>query len=176
MSGSNVEETSEQTRGRETEPTARGRGRKDKSRDAIANMEARLAKVELAMADTREGLDLIEQGMEKGLEDLREQIQDLRERVLVSQVQPVSHEEFVSFQGKVLSMLASMESRIEALATRMESRDQEVRQELAIYKAAVSARVIATQEASRVEVLKPQGFSGKRDAKELDNFLWLMER
>nr|CAN82111.1 hypothetical protein VITISV_002744 [Vitis vinifera] len=176
MSGSNVEETSEQTRGREIEPTARGRGKKDKSRDAVANMEARLAKVELAMVDTREGLDLIEQGMEKGLEDLREQIQDLHERVLVSQVQPVSHEEFVSFQGKVLSMLASMESRIEALATRMESRDQEVRQELAIYKAAVSARVMATQEAFRVEVLKPHGFSGKRDAKELDNFLWHMER
>ncbi|WJZ91057.1 hypothetical protein VitviT2T_029267 [Vitis vinifera] len=176
MSGSNVEETSEQTRGRETEPTARGRGRKDKSRDALANMEARLAKVELAMADTREGLDLIEQGMEKGLEDLREQIQDLREGVLISQVQPVSHEEFVSFQGKVLSMLASMESRMEALAARMEARDQEVRQELAIYKAAVSARVMATQEASRVEVPKPHRFSGNRDAKELDNFLWHMER
>ena len=90
--------------------------------------------------------------MEKGLEDLREQIQDLCERVLVSQVQPVSHKEFVSFQGKVLSMLASMESRIEVLATRMESRDEEVKQELAIYKAAVSAWVMATQEASRVEV------------------------
>ena len=51
----------------------------------------------------------------------------------------------------------------------MESRDQEVRQELAIYKAAVLARVMATQEASRVGVSKPQGFSGKRDAKELDN-------
>ena len=47
MLGSNVEETSEQTRGRETEPTARGRGRgkKDKSHDVIANMETRLAKV-----------------------------------------------------------------------------------------------------------------------------------
>ena len=47
---------------------------------------------------------------------------------------------------------------------------------MAIYKAAVSARVMATQEASRVEVLKPQGFSGKRDTKELDNFLWHMEQ
>ena len=27
-----------------------------------------------------------------------------------------------------------------------------------------------------MEVLKPQGFSGKRDANELDNFLWHMER
>ncbi|KAJ9682540.1 hypothetical protein PVL29_018458 [Vitis rotundifolia] len=176
MSGSNMDETSEQTRGRETEPTARGRGRKDKSRDAISNMEARLAKVELAMADTREGVDLIEQGMEKGLEDLKEQIQDLREGVLGSPVQPVSHEEFMSFQDKVMSMFASVESRMEALAARMEARDQEIRQELAIYKAAVSARVMATQGASRVEVPKPQGFSGKRDAKELDNFLWHMER
>ena len=176
MSDSNVEETSEKTRGRETEPIARGRGKKDNSGDAIANIEARLAKVELAMGDTREGLDLIEQGMEKGLEDLKEQIQDLREKVLVSQVQLVSHEEFMSFQGKVLSMLASRESRKEALATRMKSQDQEVRQELVIYKAAVSTRVMATQEASRVEVPKPHGFSGKRDAKELDNFLWHMEQ
>ena len=72
MLGSNVDETSEQTHGKETKPTARGRGRKDKSRDVVANMEARLAKVELAMADTRERLDLIEQGMEKGIKDLRE--------------------------------------------------------------------------------------------------------
>ena len=38
MSGSNVEDASEQTRGRETEPTAWGRGRKDKFHDAIASM------------------------------------------------------------------------------------------------------------------------------------------
>ena len=73
-------------------------------------------------------------------------------------------------------MIASILSRIEALATQMESRDQEVKQELAIYKAAVSTWVMATQEASRVEVPKPQRFSGKRDAKELDNFLWHMEQ
>ncbi|RVX00610.1 hypothetical protein CK203_030390 [Vitis vinifera] len=41
---------------------------------------------------------------------------------------------------------------------------------------AVSARVMATHEAPRVEVPKPHTFSGKRDAKELDNFLWHMER
>ena len=61
--------------------------------------------------------------MDKGLEDLRVQIQDLRERVLVSQVQLVSHEEFMSFQDNVISMLASMESRMEALAIRIETPD-----------------------------------------------------
>ncbi|RVW19206.1 hypothetical protein VitviT2T_030342 [Vitis vinifera] len=82
----------------------------------------------------------------------------------------------MSFQDKVMSMFASVESRMEALTARVEARDQEIRQELAIYKTAVSAWVMATQEASRVEVPKPHGFSGKRDAKELDNFLWHMER
>ena len=86
MSSSNVEETSEQTHGRKIEPATWGKGRKDKSHDVVANMEARLAKVELAMEDTREGVDLIKKGMEKGLEDLREHIQDLREGVLGSQV------------------------------------------------------------------------------------------
>ena len=86
MSNSNMDEISEQTCGRETKPTTWGKGRKDKSCDALANMEVRLAKVELAMADTREGVDLIEQGMEKGLEDLREQIPDFCEGVLSSQV------------------------------------------------------------------------------------------
>ena len=132
--------------------------------------------VKLAMADTRERVDLIEQGMEKGLEDMREQIQDLCEGVLGSQVQPVSHEEFMSFQDKVMSMFTSVESRVEALAVHMEARDQEIRQELAIYKTVVSAQVMATHVAPRVEVPKPHTFSGKRDAKELDNFLWHMER
>ena len=84
-------------------------------------METRLAKVELAMEDTWEWVDLIEQGMEKGLKDLREYIQDLREGVLGSQVQPVSHEEFMSFQEKVMSMFSSVESRVEALVARMEA-------------------------------------------------------
>ena len=55
-----MDEISEQTRGKETEPAARGKGKKDKSCDITTNMKAMLAKVELAMADTRERLDLIE--------------------------------------------------------------------------------------------------------------------
>ncbi|RVW12932.1 hypothetical protein CK203_096852 [Vitis vinifera] len=82
----------------------------------------------------------------------------------------------MSFQDKVMTMFASVESRMEALAARMDARDQEIRQELAIYKTTVSARVMATHEAPRVEVPKPHTFNGKRDAKELDNFLWHMER
>ena len=35
----------------------------------------------------------------------------------------------MSFQDKVMSMFANVKSRIEALAARMETRDQEIRQE-----------------------------------------------
>ena len=80
----------------------------------------------------------------------------------------------MSFQDKVMNMFASIESRVEALATRMEARDQEIRQELTIYKTAISARVMATHEAPRVKVPKPHTFNCKMDAKELDNFLWHM--
>ena len=89
-----------------------------------------------------------------------------------SLVHAVLHEEFLTFQDKVLSVLANLESRVEVLT----KNEEELRQEVAIYKSALSTRVMATHEAQRVEVPKPHTFSGKRDAKELDNFLWHMER
>lgn len=52
-------------------------------------MDGRLAKMELVLADAREGMELIEQRTKKGMKDLREHIQDLHGRVLVSQVQPL---------------------------------------------------------------------------------------
>ena len=46
---------------------------------------------------------------------------------------------------------------------------------MVIYKTVVSVQVMATHETPRVEVPKPHMFNGKRDAKELDNFLWHKE-
>ena len=66
----------------------------------------------------------------------------------------------MTFQDKVLSMLASLESRVEVLT----KHEEKLRQEVAIYKIALSARVMATHEAPRVEVPKPHTFSGKQDA------------
>ena len=124
------------------------------------------------MGDTKEGMDLLEQSMEKSVEDLKVQIQDLQEGMESLSVHTVTHKEFMTFQDKVLSMLASLESRVEVLT----KHEEELRQEVVIYKTTLSARVMATHEAPRVEVPKPHTFSGKRDAKDLDNFLWHMER
>ena len=168
MSSSHVEEVVEQVRGRDLDPPAKGRGKKDKSRDPLTSLDSWVMRLEIAMADTKEGVDLMEQSMEKAVEDLKVQIQDLQEGMHGSPVPVVSHEEFM----RVLDMLASLESRVEVLT----KHEEELRQKVAIYEAALSARVMATHEAPRVEVPKPHTFTGKRDAKELDNYLWHMER
>ena len=158
MAGSHVEEGGEQVRGKDSGPSTRGR--KDKSRDAISSLEGRFIRLELGVADTKEGMDLLEQSMEKVVEDLKVQIQDLQEGMQSSSIHAVSHEEFMTFQDRVLSMLASLESRVEVLTKHKEK----LRQEVAIYKTALSARVMAIHEASRVEVPKPHTFSGQQDA------------
>ena len=158
MVGSHVEEGGEQVQGKHSSPSTRGR--KDKSRDAISSLEGRFVRLELGMADTKKGMDLLEQSMEKAVEDLKVQIQDLQEGMQSSSIHVVSHEEFMTFQDRVLNMLASLESRVEVLT----KHEDKLRQEVAIYKTTLSTRVMATHEAPRVEVPKPHTFSGKQDA------------
>ena len=158
MAGSHVEESGEQVRGKDSSPSTRGR--KDKSRDAISSLEGRFVRLELGVADTKKGMDFLEQSMEKAVEDLKVQIQDLQEGMQSSSIHAVSHEEFVTFQDRVLIMLASLESRVEVLT----KHEEKLRQEVAIYKTTLSARVMATHEAPRVEVPKAHTFSGKQDA------------
>ena len=111
--------------------------------------------------------DFLEQSMEKAVEDLKVQIQDLQEGMQSSSIHAVSHEEVVTFQDRVLSMLASLELRVEVLTKHKEK----LRQEVAIYKKALSARVMATHKAPRVEVPKPHTFSGQQDAMAVAEYL-----
>ena len=111
MASSHVEEVDEQVRGRDLDPPAKGREKKDKSRDPLTSLDGRVTRLEVAMADTKEGMDLMEQSMEKAVEDLKVQIQDLQEGMHGSPVPVVLHEKFM----KVLDMLASLKSRVEVL-------------------------------------------------------------
>ena len=106
MVGSHEEEVCEQVQGRDPGPSTRGK--KDKSCDAISSLEGRFVGLELGVADTKEGMNLLEQSMEKVVEDLKVQIQDLQEGMQSSPIHAVSHEEFMTFQEKVLSVLASL--------------------------------------------------------------------
>ena len=84
LSFNNEEMTNDQTCGRETSFTTYGGRRKQKSRDTVANIKARLGKMELAMMNTWDGIDLIKQSTKRGLEGLRNEIEDLREGMLAS--------------------------------------------------------------------------------------------
>ena len=66
----------------------------------------------------------------------------------------------MTFQDRVLSMLASFESRVDFLT----KHEEKLRQEVSIYKTTLSARVMDIHEAPRVEVPKPHTFRGKQDA------------
>ena len=170
MAGSHVEEGGEQVRGKDSAPSTRGR--KDKSRDAISSLERRFVGLELGVADTKEGMDLLEQSMEKSVEDLKVQIQDLQEGMQSSSIHAVSHEEFVTFQDRVLSVLASLESRVEVLT----KHEEKLRQVVAIYKTALSARVIATHEAPRVEVQSHTRSVGSRMPWQSSNPRWITRK
>ena len=76
MAGSHVEEGGEQVRGKDFGPSTRGR--KDKSSDAISSLKGRFVKLELDVVDTKEGMDLLEQSMEKAVEDLKVQIKTFK--------------------------------------------------------------------------------------------------
>ena len=58
MVGSHVEEACEQVWGRDPGPSTQGR--KDKSCDAISSLKGRFVRLELGVADTKEGMDLLE--------------------------------------------------------------------------------------------------------------------
>ena len=66
-----MEEFFEQVRGGDLDSPAKGRGKKDKSRDALTSLDGRVARLEAIMADTKEGMDLMEQSMKKAVQDLR---------------------------------------------------------------------------------------------------------
>ena len=127
MAGSYVEKGGEQVRGKNSSPSTRGR--KEKSHDAISSLKGRFVRLELGVADTKKGMDFLEQSMEKAVEDLKVQIQDLQEGMQSSSIHAVSHEEFVTFQDRVLSMLSSLESRVEVLT----KHEEKLRQEVASY-------------------------------------------
>ena len=47
------------------------KGKKGKSCDALMSLDNWVARLEVAMEDTKEGMDLMEQTMEKTMKDLR---------------------------------------------------------------------------------------------------------
>ena len=146
-------------RGRDGQTNTKSKRSKDKSVDIVAAMEARLTRVELAMADTQERVDVLE-GCEEELKG-RVDEHDLSLRNTTAQPQG----ELDAFKAQVLEMMANLQACVD-----------EVRAEVTLCKKAIIGGATTSREAPKVDVPKPMSYDGQRDAREVDNFLWHMEQ
>ena len=104
MTDSHVEEVCEKVRGRDLDSPAKGRGKKDKSHDTLTSLDGRVPRLDVAMTDNKEGMDLMEKSMEKAVKYLKVQIQNLQEGMQGSSIPVVLHAEFM----RVLNLLSSL--------------------------------------------------------------------
>ena len=160
--------THDDQRGREPNPNAKkGKNSKEKSVDLLNAMENRVVRGEIAVAEIKERLEIFEQKMEE-VDDLGERMGDLSQDVVA---QRQSLEEF---QAVVMNSIEALRAQVEELHAGLE----ETKMDWVLCKKAVASGVLNTNAAPpmRVEVPRPRRYGGRRDAQEIENFLWSMER
>lgn len=142
---------------------AKGKAKRDKSKDAMGSMEARTTRVEsvvATMVDQIEEMGDSIRGFEKELEDLRgNMLGALNEAV------DTLRQERDAFQAKVLEAVEAIKAQV-----------NELQSDWVIWKRSMGNGVVPMREAPRVKIPDPKLYAGARDARELENFLWHMEQ
>ncbi|WCJ31917.1 hypothetical protein M5689_013368 [Euphorbia peplus] len=162
----NVTMGEEQTRGR----------KRATSRDILADLNFRLARVELAVADGQGKFD--EMGV--FLEELN--MEEFRGEVLSSVDKAIAEgdDKDKMLEGRLRSEIATLRQDIEKIFAEFVATREELastKEELALCKRAIAQGVSTSPiSAPRLEVLKPKAYSGSRNSKEIDNFLWGLEK
>lgn len=163
-----LELTHDDQKGREPNPNAKkGKNNKEKSVDLLNAIENEVVHGEIAVAKIKEHLKIFEHKMEE-VDDLGEQMGDLSQDV-VAQRQSIEE-----FQVVVMNSIEALRAQVEELHEGLE----ETKSDWALCKKAVANGVLNTNVAPpmRVEVPRQRRYGGKRDAQEIENFLWSMER
>lgn len=146
------------------------KGQKDKSKDVMANLEARVARVELAIGDEQDRYQVL--GSQ--VEELRGAVSDLEGRFVetqgelrgaLSELMDTQRQERDAFQAKIMEALDRLEEQVE-----------EMRGDYLLLKKAVTSGSMGAVENPKIRTPDPKPFKGSRDARELDNFLWQMEQ
>ena len=140
-----------------------GRGRRDKSKDVVSSMEARVVRMETAVADIAMRLeeDVPSQATLEGM------VEDLKGEMLgtLNSMADTLRQEFLRQLDQVFAELASFREEM-----------KEMKGDWALCKEAAINRAHMVRGAPRIEAPRPKAFDGRRDAKELDTFLWNIER
>ncbi|KAK3027658.1 hypothetical protein RJ639_040621 [Escallonia herrerae] len=137
-----------------------GRGQ-SKSRDTIVSLDERTCVLEETMGDVKDCLGYVEQNLQTLEDHVLEELESLKKAVMG---QDELHTRF-------MELFANLQEQLDVVKVGVE----ETRQETAMCKRAIAGGAVVTH-SPRVDAPKPKEFGGKRDAKELDNFIWHMER
>ncbi|GFS46872.1 hypothetical protein Acr_00g0104510 [Actinidia rufa] len=140
-----------------------GKGRRGRSADIMASLEARLRRVELAMADDRDKVVDMDQRID-GLEG--------------------GHEEFhVEVRGILNSLADSWKAQMDALKDSFQAEIAAIKEEIkevkgdwSLCKMAVTQGTLSSSPSLKVDIPRPKSYNGSRNARELDNFLWDLDQ
>ena len=142
---------------------AGGKGRKDKSRDVMTTFEARLAKVELVVANDRDKFEELGQSIE-GLEGKGAELRGEMQATLNSVTEEL--------RKYIDSKYDIVHAELAAIREEM----KEMKGEVSLCKAVVAQGTFSSIVAPKVDVPRPKSFHGSRNSREIDNFLWSLEQ
>ncbi|KAK3008052.1 hypothetical protein RJ639_013688 [Escallonia herrerae] len=151
-------------RGRDPLPPIRGKkgGRgQSKSRDTIVSLDERTCVLEETMGDVKDRLGYVEQNLQTLEDHVLEELESLKKAVMGQD----------KLRTRFMELFANLQEQLDVVKIGVE----ETRQETAMCKRAIAGGAVVTH-SPRVDEPKPKEFGGKGDAKELDNFIWHMER
>ncbi|KAF8024618.1 hypothetical protein BT93_F1709 [Corymbia citriodora subsp. variegata] len=140
------------------------------SRDAMGDLDHRVIKVEIFASEIQGSVDDLTQtveGVEAGKEELEAEVLELKSSM-------------GELRGELLGILRQeleqREETLEAMMVAMRAEVEELKGKLAESEAARVNGVVMVHASPRTDAPKPDKFRGSRVAKDVDNFLWYMER
>ncbi|CAL2267189.1 unnamed protein product [Prunus armeniaca] len=140
-----------------------GKSKRERSRDVVAMMEKQLSNMEIAVVEFDQRLEedvLTKGGFEAVVDELQGQFQGALNSALDSMRLDV--------QTKLDHFLAELTSLREEV--------KDVKGDWALCKEAVLNKTRTPKEPKVLDSFKPKSYNGKREVKELDTFLWNIER
>ncbi|GFY91651.1 hypothetical protein Acr_08g0000470 [Actinidia rufa] len=140
-----------------------GKGKRGKSADIMASLEARLQRVEFAMADNRDKVEDMDQridGLEGGNEEFHREMQGILNSLAES------------WKAQMDALKDSLQAEIAAIKEEI----KEVKGDWSLCKMAVTQGTISSSHSPKVDIPRPKSYNGSRNARELDNFLWDLDQ
>ncbi|KAK3011192.1 hypothetical protein RJ639_011554 [Escallonia herrerae] len=137
-----------------------GRGQ-SKSRDAFASLDGRTGHLEIAMGDVKDHVGMVEQNLQTLEDHVLEELESLKRAVGAQD----------ELRERFTELFNSLQEQLDVVKVGME----EIRQDATMCKRAIAGGAVVTPSPT-VDTPKLKEFGGKRDAKELDNYIWHMER